>query len=103
MALDSEATFRERVVDRGLGAHLTHFESLGWRTLSDLVYATNYSPQGSDAASEQMFTDDNITKGLGSATHIDRPRLRRLFFEASPSPLLTFGVKSNKRPIILCG
>ena len=82
MALDSEATFRERVVDRGLGAHLTHFESLGWRTLSDLVYATNYSPQGSDAASEQMFTDDIITKGLGSPTHIDRPRLRRLFFEA---------------------
>ena len=83
MALDSSATFRERCIDRGLAVHLPKFESLGWRCLSDLVYATNYSPQATnDATNEQMFLDDIIIKSLGTADHQDKPRLRRLFFEA---------------------
>ena len=79
MALDSEATFEERVYDLQLEAHLEHFKQIGWRTLHDLVYDTTYSPQG---GSEETFQEEIIVKGLGSANHTDRPRLRRLYFEA---------------------
>jgi hypothetical protein len=79
MALDSEGTFAERLCDRKLEAHLPHFLSLGWRTLNDLVYATTYTPQSHD---EPLFEREIIIPGLGSPTHLDRPRLRRLFFEA---------------------
>ncbi len=48
-------------------------------TLNDLVYSTSYSPHGGDEAG---FEIDIIIPGLGSATHIDKPRLRRLYFEA---------------------
>ena len=67
-------------MDLGLDAHIGRFDRIGWRTLSDLVYATTYSPHGGD---EEKFTREIIVKGLGDAEHLDMPRLRRLYFECS--------------------
>ena len=79
MSLDSAATFRERVIERGLEAHLAVFENLGWRTLGDLAFATSYSPRGGD---EGVFVRELVMPALKDERHIGRPRLRRLFFEA---------------------
>ena len=79
MAIDSEAVFQSRCVEVGLGGHLENFTKIGWRTLSDLVYATTYNPQAGD---EEKFMVEVVEKGLGDRAHIDLPRIRRLFFEA---------------------
>ena len=79
MSLDSAATFRERVIERGLEAHLAVFENLGWRTLGDLAFATSYSPRGGD---EDVVVRELVMPALKDERHIGRPRLRRLFFEA---------------------
>ena len=79
MSIDSVACFNETVADRGLSAHLANFNTKGWHTLSDLVYATTYSPHG---GCEEKFEREIVVKGLGDANHVDRPRLRRLYFEA---------------------
>jgi hypothetical protein len=81
-AIDSVATFREAVVERGLGDFLQRFDELGWETLSDLVFATNYTPRGLERADEELFVNEIVIPVLGDATHRSRPRLRRLFFEA---------------------
>ena len=77
MALDSVATFKERVLDLGLGDHVKYFELRRWRALSDLVFSTSYTCHGGD---EGVFTREIIVPGLGAEDHIDRPRRRRLFF-----------------------
>jgi hypothetical protein len=79
MSIDSEATFRERVLDLGLEAHLPRFEKKKWRTLSNLVFATTYTCHVGD---EQKFLDEIVTPGLGAPDHDDYSNIRRLFFEA---------------------
>ena len=78
MALDSPASFNNRVAELGLDAHVARFITAGWLTLADLAFASSFVPGGDEAA----FTTDIVTVGLGSATHADKAKLRRLFFEA---------------------
>ena len=78
MALDSAATFNERVFELGLVDHLAHFQSIGWLTYGDLAHDTRYVPGGD----EDKFDQEIVMKGLGDINHAKRRRLRRLFFEA---------------------
>ena len=78
MALDSADTFDERVKPRHLTACAERFRQANWHTFADLAFATSFSPGGD----KTVFTGEIIVKGLGSADHADRPRLRRLFWEA---------------------
>ena len=78
MSLDSAAAFNERVIHRGLEAHLAHFQSIGWRTFGDIAFVSAYAPGGDEA----LFVSDIILRGLRDADHIDKPRLRRLYWEA---------------------
>ena len=78
MALDSMASFNERVADLGLDSHAARFQTAGWATLADLAFSTSFLP-GGDA---QIFVTDVIAVGLGNATHPDKSKIRRLFFEA---------------------
>jgi hypothetical protein len=78
MALDSSATFFERMQYLELGAHEEHFKTIGWITFSKLAYATTYTPGGD----EDKYTEEITVKGLKDANHPDKGVLRRLFFEA---------------------
>jgi hypothetical protein len=78
MALDSSATFFERMQYLELGAHGEHFKTIGWITFSKLAYATTYTPGGD----EDKYTEEITVKGLKDANHPDKGVLRRLFFEA---------------------
>ena len=80
MSVDSAAAFRERYCDNviQLGAHQARFELAGWHTFADLVFSTTFTPQNGD---EGSFVRDIIVKGLGDADHVDKIKLRRLFFE----------------------
>ena len=78
MALDSAATFDERVNELGLGAHLAHFNSVGWYTYANLAHDTDYAPNGDIA----LFNEQVVKKGLGAIDHALRGTPRRLFFEA---------------------
>ena len=82
MAIDSAAVFQSRCIELGLSDHLETFQRLGWRTLSDLVYATTFNPQATTEQSEEKFLVDIVTKGLGARDHVNLPRIKRLFFEA---------------------
>ena len=75
MALDSPAAFNERVIELGLGAHLTKFHLIKWTTMATLAFS---SPQQDEAA----FKKNILEPGLGSADHTDHNLLRRLWFEA---------------------
>lgn len=78
MSVDSHAAFSERVLELGLGAHVARFETSGWRSMADLAFATSYAP-GND---ESIFITEVVSVGLGAPDHVDKNRLRRLFFEA---------------------
>lgn len=79
MAIDSAAAFKELYHERGLGAHQARFEAAGWLTYSDLVFSTTFTPQNGE---EERYNEDIIQVGLGDTKHRDRPKLRRLFYEA---------------------
>ena len=49
MSLDSAAAFNERVIHRGLEAHLAHFQSIAWRNFGDIAFASAYAPGGDEA------------------------------------------------------
>ena len=76
MALDSPASFEERVLEIGLGAHLAAFEAAKWKTFAHLAFAV---PQG---VSEAVFAEKVLVPGLGNADHEDASVLRRLFYES---------------------
>ena len=78
MALDSPAAFNNRVGELGLDTHVARFITAGWLTLADLAFASSFVPGGD----ENAFVADIVVVGLGSATHADKAKLRRLFFEA---------------------
>ena len=78
MALDSSATFFERVKQLELGAHETHFRSIGWLTFAKLAHDTTYMPGGD----ESTYVTEILVKGLGDAAHPQKGLLRRLFFES---------------------
>ena len=80
MAIDSAATFDERVIEIGLGDQLAHFHSVGWVTYAKLANDTGYVP----GASLDLLHEEIFLKGLGEnyAKHPLKGTLRRLFFEA---------------------
>ena len=78
MSLDSNASFLERVSEIGLSAHAARFEAAGWKTMADFAFSTSFAP-GND---EAIFINEVVATGLGAPDHVDKNRLRRLFFEA---------------------
>ena len=82
MALDSQAVFRELCLDRGLGQYLPRFVERGWATLGEFGFASDYTP--AMPGGEELFNSSIAVPILGEdgATHRDKPKVRRLFFEA---------------------
>ena len=78
MSLDSHASFLERVLEIGLGAHVARFEIAGWKSMADLAFSTSFAP-GND---EAIFINEVVNVGLGAPDHADKNRLRRIFLEA---------------------
>eukprot|EP00972_Heterocapsa_arctica_P081542 12020426-Heterocapsa_arctica.AAC.1 len=73
MSVDSTPVFEERVRSLGLAAHLDRFKGLGWTTLGNLAFASDYVLGQSDGA---VFVRDLVTPGLGSEDHEDKLKLR---------------------------
>jgi hypothetical protein len=78
MALDSAATFMERVLTLGLEQHLVRFTTAKWTTFAKLAFSTKYAPGGD----EDAFEKDILLRGLGDVNHEDKAEMRRLFYEA---------------------
>ena len=78
MALDSSASFAERVTELGLDAHAARFTAAGWSTFADFAFTSSYTPGGEEA----LFIDEVVTVGLGTPDHADKRKLRRLYFES---------------------
>ena len=78
-ALDSQATFVERVNELGLGEHLEQFKRNGWVSFATLAFSTDYIP---GVSSQDGFLNDIVLPGLGKADHPHKLLLRRLFYEA---------------------
>ena len=78
MALDSAASFSERVTEFGLDAHAARFAAANWATYADLAFTSNFAPGGDEA----LFLSDIVAVGFGTRDHADKRKLRRLFFEA---------------------
>ena len=79
MSVDSIPVFEERVRSLGLEEHLNRFRELGWTTLGNLAFASDYVPGQSEGS---VFTKDLVVPALKEAEHPDRFKLRRLFVEA---------------------
>lgn len=79
MFVDSEAAFKGRVSELGLGAHYEQFVANKWKTLGQFAFGTWYVPGAGDP---KVFNDDIIMPLLKCADHEDRHAVRRLFFEA---------------------
>ena len=77
MTLDSPAAFANRIVEIGFSEdHSARFKVAGWNTLAHLAFST---PQG---GTEEAFIRDIVVAGLGTPDHVDKAKLRRLYFEA---------------------
>ena len=76
-ALDSTATWEERLKELGLAEHINHFRSLGWVSFGTFAFCTDYVPGVGGP-----FEEDILIPGLGSRDHKHKLLLRRLFFEA---------------------
>ena len=68
MALDSPASFNNRVAELGLDVHVARFITAGWLTLADLAFASSFVPGGDEGA----FTNEIVIARLGSAAHADK-------------------------------
>ena len=79
MSVDSIPVFEERVRSLGLEEHLGRFRELGWTTLGNLAFSSDYVPGQSEGS---VFTKDLVVPALKEEEHPDRFKLRRLFVEA---------------------
>ena len=78
--LDSESVFQTRTAQFGISPDLlAEMKKRGWCTFASFAFSSTYSPGQSD---EKPFVDGVLVPLLGSATHADAPKLRRLLFEA---------------------
>ena len=78
--VESTAEFEARLKDLGLHAFLGKFGELGVTTLSELAYCSDWIPGGS--VSSEVFAKDVLIPVLGSAEHLKRHGVKRLFSEA---------------------
>ena len=81
--MDSEATFKTRVTEVGLGAYQQKFVDLGWDTFGNFAFAPVALPGAADPLAGKTFDDDVVKSLLGDMVHVDKARVRRLHFEAS--------------------
>ena len=79
MALESKAYFSARLAKLGLADELETFAELGWTTLAEFGFASNYRPMGLDDA---PFINEVIVPLLGDPGHKKKAIVRRLYFEA---------------------
>ena len=84
MSLDSHASFLERVLDIGLGAHVARFEASGWRAMADLAFSNSFAPCNDEA----IFIKEVVKVGLGAPDHADKPAYAASFSRPMPWPLL---------------
>ena len=80
--MDSEATFAERLQSIGLAGISQKFTDAGWSTFATFAFATSAVPGASDPHTAKAFDDEVMVPLFGSATHIDKAKVRRLHFEA---------------------
>ena len=76
MALDSIATFSERIAALELDDHRERFKTANWHTMADLAFEVR------ECNNEEKFEQKILIPGLGSVDHKHAGRLRRLFYEA---------------------
>jgi hypothetical protein len=79
MALESKAFFSARLAKLGLAEDEEAFKGLGWTTMGEFGFATNYRPM---AENDAPFINDVIVKLYGDADHPRKAIVRRLYFEA---------------------
>ena len=79
MSLDSTAVSAKRVEELKLGLFYNDTVSLGWDTMGAFAFSCAFSPGQSDDTS---FINEVVVPLLKDATHMLKPQIRRLFFEA---------------------
>eukprot|EP00971_Amphidinium_carterae_P329055 6461316-Amphidinium_carterae.1 len=78
--VDAVATSKARAVQCGLSEEVINgLASRGWDTYAGYAFSSSYVPGHSD---DSAFKADVVMPLLGSATHVDVPKLRRLLFES---------------------
>ena len=79
---DSKAVFQRRVREVGLGDKLETIKKLGFETHSDLGFAFNFTPGGSEEAFQVTLVDPILGEKTDTNTQAKKPALRKLHFES---------------------
>ena len=77
--IESEAVFEARLRACGLETRAADFKARGWSTLSTFAFSSSWAPGTGD---DSNFVAQVLRPLLGSATHVDVPKVRKLYFEA---------------------
>lgn len=77
--IDSEAVFAGRLKACGLDGYEAGFRARGWTTLSTFAFSSSWTPGTGD---DTNFVEKVVKAILPSETHVDVPKLRKLYFEA---------------------
>ena len=79
---DSKAVLQRRVKEVGLGDKLETIKKLGFETHSDLGFAFNFTPGGSEEAFQVTLVEPILGAKTDTNTQAKKPALRKLHFES---------------------